>query len=122
MIVVYRGNPLLWHAIGRWVIKVRTFSMVNILHDSHEHIVPEHVPWYGSNEPVAQQAINLLRTPEALLAQRERLLELIRNIDHPGASTNVAKLVIEMTGGAPVAAEHADDATPPPPPPPDLQG
>ncbi len=104
MIVVYRVNPILWHAIGRWVVKTRTFSMVNILHDSHEHIVPEHVPWYGSNEPVAQQAIQFLRNPEALLSQRERLLQLIRHLDQPGASMNVAKLVIEMTGGPAAAA------------------
>jgi lipid-A-disaccharide synthase len=107
MIVVYRVNPVLWHGIGRWLVKTRTFSMVNILHDANEHIVPEHVPWYGSNEPVAQQAINFLRAPDALLAQRQRLLQLIRHIDHPGASMNVARLVMEMTGGAGSQLERA---------------
>ncbi len=98
MIVVYRVNPLLWHLAGRWIVKTRTFSMVNILADAHDHIVPEHVPWFGSNQPVADQAINFLRNPPALLAQRDRLLQLIHHIDHPGASMNVARIVIEMTG------------------------
>lgn len=98
MIVVYRVNPILWHGIGRWIVKTRTFSIVNMLADAHEHIVPEHVPWYGSNEPVANQAINYLRRPDDLLAQRQRLLQLIRNIDQPGASENAARVVMEMIG------------------------
>ncbi len=97
MIVVYRANPILWHAVGRWLIKTRTFAMVNILADAPRHIVPEYVPWYGANEPVAQQAINYLRTPAALLAQRDRLMELIEQIEQPGASMNVAKMILEMT-------------------------
>ncbi len=31
MIVVYRGSRLLWHLLGRWVIKTRTYSLVNLL-------------------------------------------------------------------------------------------
>src|SRR5262249_23066334 len=28
--VVYHGNPFLWHTIARWLLKTRTFSLVNI--------------------------------------------------------------------------------------------
>lgn len=106
MIVVYRVNPVLWHGLGRWIVKTRTFSIVNMLADAHEHIVPEHVPWYGSNQPVADQAIDYLRRPDRLLEQRSCLLQLIRNIDQPGASENVARLVLEMTGGERDEARH----------------
>jgi lipid-A-disaccharide synthase len=96
MIVVYRGNPLLWHTVGRLMVRTRTFSLVNLLSDFHEHIVPEFVPWYGSNEPVAQAAIDLLGHPQKLESQRQRLRHLIQSLDKPGASMNVAKLAMEM--------------------------
>jgi len=96
MIVVYRGSPLLWHAVGRWLIKVRTFSLVNLLAGKDKHIVPEFIPWYGSNEPVAVAAIDLLRHPEKLEIQHAKLEKLIQKLDKPGASMNVAKLAMSM--------------------------
>ncbi len=40
MIIVYRASPLIWHGLGRWVIKTRTFGLVNLLALSKEHIAP----------------------------------------------------------------------------------
>lgn len=96
MIVVYRVSPILWHLLGRWVIKTRTYTMVNMLADSHDHIVPEYIPWYGSNEPVARRAIDYLQNPARLDEQRQRLLHLIHSIDRPGAAMNTAKLAMNM--------------------------
>lgn len=96
MIVVYRGNPILWHLLGRWIIKTRTYSLVNLLADSHAHIVPEFIPWYGSDEPVAQKALEFLRNPALLSQQSEKLRQLVRAIDQPGASQNTARLAMEL--------------------------
>jgi lipid-A-disaccharide synthase len=96
MIVVYRGNPILWHLLGRWVVRTRTYSLVNLLSDCHEHIVPEFVPWYGSDQPVADYAIDLLKNPQKLIDQRERLMHLVKSLNKPGASMNVAKMAMEM--------------------------
>jgi lipid-A-disaccharide synthase len=96
MIVVYRGNPLLWHLVGRWVVKTRTYSLVNLLADARSHIVPEFMPWYGSNAPVADYAIDMLRNPSKLERQRAQLRHLVRTLDRPGASMNVAKLAMDM--------------------------
>ena len=98
MIVVYRSSPLSWHLLGRWLIKTRTYSLVNLL-NSRNHIVPEFIPWYGSNEPVAERAIDYLKHPEKLADQAAKLTELVRSLDHPGASMNVAKLAMQMMGG-----------------------
>jgi lipid-A-disaccharide synthase len=106
MIVVYRGNPVLWHLLGRWLIKTRTYSLVNLLSDFHEHIVPEFIPWYGSNEPVAAHAIGMLQTPSKLHDQQRRLRHLIQSLDKPGASMNVAKMALEMMAG-PVSEEQS---------------
>lgn len=107
MIVVYRASPIAWHALARWLMKTRTFALVNLLaegkppdrtEDQSRHIVPEFVPWYGSNTPVAQLAIGLLQHPEQRAAQQAKLGELVRTLDRPGASDNVARMALEMMG------------------------
>lgn len=99
MIVVYRGSPWLWHLFGRWVVKTRTYSLVNLLNDSKEHIVPEFIPWLGSVEPMALCAIDFLKNPQKLAEQREKLDNLVRKLDKPGASMNVAKMALGMMNG-----------------------
>ena len=98
MIVVYRIHPVIWYAAGRWVIKTRKIALVNILAGNID-LVPEFVPWYGSNEPVAECALNFLKHPELLAQQRSALNRLIGKLDRPGASANVARMAMEMMGG-----------------------
>jgi len=69
--------------------------MVNILAGNID-LVPEFVPWHGSPDAVAQCAIDMLHHPEKLAEQREGLIKVIRPLDRPGASMNVAKMAIEM--------------------------
>ena len=95
MLVVYRLNQLMWH-VGRWFVHTRTYALVNLLSDSKAHIVPEFIPWFGSPDAISAAAIALLRDPAKLTAQAEQLERLIRSLDRPGASMNVAKLAVEM--------------------------
>ena len=106
MIVVYHGNPVLWHLIGRWVVRTRTFSLVNLLSGKAgerlegRHVVPEYVPWYGSTAAVAEHAARLLRDPGALAAMRERLGEVMAPLARgpdggEGASERVARMILE---------------------------
>ena len=96
MVVVYRGNPVLWHLLGRWLVRTRTYSLVNLLSDVRRHTVPEFIPWYGSNEPVARHVVGMLKDPAQLDAQRAALRQLIRTLDRPGASMNAARLAMGM--------------------------
>ena len=84
MIVVYRMSPFLWHAAARWIVRTRKIAMVNILAGQTD-LVPEFVPWYGSNQPVADCAIDLLRHPGKLAEQRAALRKLMSRMDRPGA-------------------------------------
>jgi lipid-A-disaccharide synthase len=109
MIVVYYGNPVLWHALGRWLIKIPTRTLVNLLAGgpnarAEQHVTPEFTPWYGSPEPVAQLAIDYLRNPEKLEEQRRKLAELVGSLDKPGASMNVAKRALGMMNDGKVEA------------------
>ncbi|HEY2584178.1 MAG TPA: hypothetical protein VGI81_00265 [Tepidisphaeraceae bacterium] len=106
MIVVYRINRLAWNAAGRWLVPTRTFALVNLLAATNptdqtrarraDHLVPEFVPWYGSGDVVARAALDLLRHPDRLAAQREKLRRLVQTLDHPGASDKTARLAIDM--------------------------
>src|SRR5665213_2112194 len=72
MIVVYRIGALQWNLGARWLVRTRTFALVNLLakrlpgRTEAGNAVPEFVPWYGSNEPVADLAIDLLKSAEKL--------------------------------------------------------
>ena len=105
MIVVYHVSPFAWNAGARWLVRTRTFALVNLLAQSRgmermgSHLVPEFVPWYGSVEPVSQLATEYLTHPERLADQRDKLRHLVQSLDHPGASLNTAKLAMEMMAG-----------------------
>ena len=95
MIVVYRASAILWHLLGRWLLKTKKIAMVNILAGQID-LVPEFIPWYGPNQPVIDCALDLLRHPEKLRQQRDKLDALMKTIDQPGASINTAKLAIAL--------------------------
>ena len=103
MIVVYHGNPVLWHGLGRWLIRVPTRTLVNLLAvgpggTPSQHPTPEFTPWYGQAgiDAVANLALDYLRHPEKLEAQRAKLDALVRSLDKPGASMNVARMALRM--------------------------
>ncbi|MFT3785921.1 MAG: hypothetical protein QM770_07125 [Tepidisphaeraceae bacterium] len=101
MIVVYHGSPILWHLVGRWMIRIRTFAQVNLLandgrDEPSRHIVPEFIPWYGSIDGVANCAIEMLKNPSQLEDQRMKLRSLINRIGQPGASRNAAHIAFEL--------------------------
>jgi hypothetical protein len=67
---------------------------------------------------VADYAIDLLRNPDKLTAQRERLSTLVAKLDAPGASQRVAQMalaMLESNGHAdafdrPVSGQHLADS------------
>ncbi len=104
MIVVFRAGKLIWHLAARWLIKTPSIALVNILAERSStesgipkhRIVPEIIPWNGSNIPVAELAIDFLRHPEKRRAQRDDLLKLVATLDRRGASRRVAEIAMEM--------------------------
>lgn len=103
MVIVYRGNPVLWHGIGRWVIPTRTFGLINLLAGNSprptSHLMPEFVPWYGSVQPVADLVSRWLDNAEERQQLRSRLVEVIAKIHKPGATDRVANIAAELISG-----------------------
>jgi len=98
MVVVYRGSPLAWHLIGRWIIKTRTFALVNLLAGGEKPVVPEFIPWYGSTRPLSELVIEHLRRPELLAEQSRRLADVVGPLARPGASERTALMALELLG------------------------
>lgn len=102
LIVVYHGNPLLWHLIGRWVVRTRTYSLVNLLSGPPDqityghHIAPEYIPWYGSTRPVADHAHRLLTHPDQLATMRAELARVVAPLARPGAARRAAELADQL--------------------------
>ena len=76
--------------------------------------MPEFIPWYGSNAPVAQRAIEYLRHPEELADLSRKLQHLIRSLDRPGASMNAARLALQLIERRPKSAMPGLFASTPP--------
>ncbi len=109
MVVVYAANWFVWNLLGRWIMRIRTYALVNLLADPNptdpdqsRHVVREFMPWYGPTAPVGDAVIDALRHPEKLAVQRNALNRLVGTLDRPGASDNVARIAMEMMGAVPV--------------------
>jgi lipid-A-disaccharide synthase len=95
MIILYYVPWLSWNLVGRWLIKTRYLSLVNIL--AGRELVPEFMPFYkNQTEKVARTALALLDNPERLQQMRLSLRQMVEPIVQSGASAKVAQLVCQM--------------------------
>jgi lipid-A-disaccharide synthase len=99
MLVVYRLSPISWHGFGRWIVRTRTFALVNLLSEGRRHIVPEFIPWFGEPEAVSDTAIRFLEVAAERSAQVDELAKLLLSLDKTGASLNVARMAVGMISG-----------------------
>jgi lipid-A-disaccharide synthase len=109
MIVVYAASRLLWHGVGRWLVRVRTYAQVNLLinqgvDDPTRHAVPEFIPWFGTIEPVADRAIAMLKHDHERATQRRAFEKLLSQIGESGAALRVAHMALAMIRPNPVAS------------------
>ncbi len=95
MIVVYRVSPWVWHLAARHVLRIPKVALVNILAGNID-LVPEILPWMGSNQPVIDWVLDFLRSPAKRMAQRQAVLDVLQPLDRPGASGNAAKIALQM--------------------------
>ena len=94
MAILYQSNKYLWHLIGRWLVRARHLSLVNILAD-HE-LVPEYMPYFGPVEPIAETCGELLRNPRKLSQLSRSLTDLVRPLTTSRASDNTAGIILNM--------------------------
>jgi lipid-A-disaccharide synthase len=94
MVIMYQSSKLLWHLLGRWLVKSRHLSLVNIL--AGKELVPEFMPYFSSIEPIASLIEKLLQDPNKLSQLSGDLIKLTEPLASRNASQRVSEIVIDM--------------------------
>jgi len=94
MIVMYRTSRILWHLVGRWLVRTRFLSLVNIL--AGRQLVPEFMPHFGSIAPIVDRCKMIMRNKSRIAKISRELVRLVAPIAEKNASENTAKIVLEM--------------------------
>lgn len=93
MVIMYQSSRILWHLAGRWIVKTKYLSLVNIL--GAKELVPEFMPCFASIEPIVESVEQLLEDRNKLAQLSNELIELTKPLKG-NASGNVARIVLNM--------------------------
>lgn len=94
MTVMYQSSKLMWHLVGRWLVRLPHLSLVNIL--AGKELVPEFMPYFSSVEPIVQRTHGLLSTPSRMSHISQALIGLVEPLTQRRASDAVAEIVCDM--------------------------
>jgi lipid-A-disaccharide synthase len=95
MVVVYKLSPLTYK-VGRPLVKLDTFAMVNLI--AGERIVPELIQDDCTPETVAREAIALLTNDVRRDEMRRGLARVREKLGGPGASRRAAEAILRTVG------------------------
>jgi len=91
---MYQSNKILWHLVGRWLVKTKYLSLVNIL--AGKELVPEFMPYFSSIEPIVERIERLLEDKSGLSQLSSELIKLAEPMHQTIASEKTAQVVTEM--------------------------
>ncbi len=94
MVVMYQSSRILWHLIGRWVVKSPYLCLVNLL--ANRELVPEFMPYFQSVDPIVQQVCTLIENREQLAQTSRDLIEITQPLAEQKTCTKVAEIVLDM--------------------------
>ncbi len=97
MVVVYNASPWLWHLLGRWLVRTRTFSLPNLIaeYEGLGRIVPEFVPHFNDPAPVAGALQAVWADPKLQQRQIEAITRIARAFDDLPFGPTAAKGLVE---------------------------
>jgi len=94
MVIMYQSSRILWHLVGRWLVKTEYLSLPNIL--AGKELVPEFMPHFNSIEPIVHSIEQLLGDKDKLAQVSSELIKLTEPLAAKKSRDEVAKIVIEM--------------------------
>ena len=97
MIVMYNASRVFYHLVARWLIRTKHLSLPNIL--AGRKIVPEFMPYFTATRPIAERAIELLRSDDARERMVHDLDEMVSPLTKSRASRRTAELLLDMISG-----------------------
>jgi len=95
MVVCYRVSRFSG-LMARRLITIPWISLPNIL--SGRPVVPELLQHDATGARLAEEAVNLLKSPDRLHAQRESFTDLKRRLGTPGVGERAAARILEVAG------------------------
>jgi lipid-A-disaccharide synthase len=94
MVIMYQSSRILWHLLGRWIVKTRYLSLVNIL--AGRELVPEFMPYFNSIEPIIMSIEQFLEDKDKLVQLSSELTRLTEPLAEKKACREVANIAVEM--------------------------
>jgi lipid-A-disaccharide synthase len=96
MVVMYQSSRILWHLVGRWLVKARYLTLVNLLAD--RDLVPEFMPYFTSIDPIVAKTDACLQDAGLLARMSNELIDVVEPLTRRKAADEVARVVLGMTG------------------------
>jgi lipid-A-disaccharide synthase len=106
MVIMYQSSKILWHLIGRFLVKTKYLSLVNILSNQASStrqsgfgdgaLVPEFMPYFKSIDPIVASIAQLIENNETLAQVSDELTKLTMPLARKKACEEVAKIAVEM--------------------------
>ena len=94
MVIMYQSSRILWHLFGRWIIKTKYLSLVNIL--ACRELVPEFMPYFTSIEPIITSIEQLLQDKDMLSQLSTELTRLTKPLAEKKACQEGANIALDM--------------------------
>jgi len=94
MVIMYQSSRILWQLVGRWLIKTKYLSLVNIL--AGKELVPEFMPYFTSIEPIVESTELLLQDKDKLTKISGELIQLAQPLAVKKACKEVSQIVLKM--------------------------
>jgi len=94
MVIMYQSSRILWHLAGRWLVRTRYLSLVNIL--GGKELVPEFMPYFSSIDPIVRAIERLLEDGDELAQTSRSLAKLTEPLAKKNAREEVARIALEM--------------------------
>lgn len=99
MTILFRASPVMWHALGRWLIETRTFSLPNLVaaggptDDRAKHVVREFIPFWGDPRPIVDELVSLIEDDAKRRAQTDALAGVARQFEGRHAGREAAEII-----------------------------
>jgi lipid-A-disaccharide synthase len=94
MIVMYNASKIVYHLFGRWLIKTKYLSLINIL-SGHE-LVPEFMPYIKDENQLGDEALFLMKNKELAHRLGWDMQALTQKLYQTNPSRHVADLVLTL--------------------------
>ncbi|MHC4561323.1 MAG: lipid-A-disaccharide synthase [Planctomycetota bacterium] len=94
MVIVYRASKWGYRLFGRWLIRTRHLSLVNVL--AGREVVPELMPWFGDVDEVVHTTLMMMSDVFRLHQIRDDLLTITAPLENRPQSTAEATADLVM--------------------------